>query len=89
MNVMMLNAGYGTYIAASKIKAITNLESVRVKKEIARLRECENASRLIDSTKHKAVKSVIILDDGTHVLCSITPETLVKRLSDLTGGLNE
>lgn len=89
MNILMLNTGYGTYVAASKVKVITNLEPARVKKEIARLRECENSSWLIDSTKHKAVKAVIILDDGTHVLCSITPETLVKRLSNLTGGSNE
>ncbi len=88
MNIPMLNTGYGTYISADKIKAITGFDSARVKKEVGRLRET-NGALLIDSTKHKTIKSVVILDDGTHVLCSISQETLVRRLSNITGGNNE
>ena len=88
MSIPMLNTGYGTYVSALKVKAITGFDTVRVKKEVGRLRELDGAL-LIDSTRHKTVKSVIILDDGTHVLCSISQETLIKRLSNITGGENE
>lgn len=88
MNIPMLNTGYGTYISAHKVKAITGFDSIRVKKEVARLRET-NGALLIDSTKHKAIKSVIIMEDGTHVLCSLSQEALIRRLSNITGGSDE
>ena len=88
MNIFMLNTGYGTDIPIHKIKAVTGFDSVRNKKEVARLKETSNPL-LIDSTKHKPIKTVIILDDGTHVLCSMSQEALIRRLSHITGGNNE
>ena len=89
MNYSMLNTGNGTFVIARKVNVITKFDVVRIKKEIAKLRDGENSAKLIDATRHKAVKSVIIMENGTHILSNLTPETLVKRLADLTGGENE
>ena len=89
MNYSMLNTCNGTFVIARKVNVITKFDAVRIKKEIAKLRDGENSAKLIDATRHKAVKSVIIMENGTHILSNLTPETLVKRLADLTGGENE
>ncbi len=89
MNYRMLSVGNNTYVYAEKIAVITKFETAKIKKEIAGLREGENSSMLIDATKHKTVKSVIVLENGTHILSNLSPETLAKRLDALTGGENE
>ena len=89
MNYAMLCVGNSTYILAVKVAVIIKFKSVRIKKEITGLREGESVGRLVDATKHKAIKSVVILENGTCVLSNLIPETLVKRLADLTEGDNE
>lgn len=89
MNYRMLAVGNSNYVFAEKVAVITKFESARIKKEIAGLREGENSSKLIDASKHKTIKSVVVLENGTHILSNLTPETLVKRLADLSGGENE
>lgn len=84
----MLNTGNGTFVFAGKVNVITKFDSTRIKKEVAKLRDGEYSGKLIDATRHKAVKSVIVMENGTHILCSLSPETLVKRLAEITGGNN-
>jgi len=84
----MLNIGNGTFVAANKVNVVVKFDSVRIKKEVGRLRDGEESSKLIDASKHKTVKSVIIMDNGTHALSNLSPETLVKRLAEL-GGTDE
>lgn len=89
MSYEMLNVGNGSFAFARKVNVITRYDYAKIKKEVSLLREGTNSSKLIDASKRKTVKSVIILDDGTHILSTISPETLVKRLSELTGGKDE
>lgn len=89
MNYRMLPVGNSTYVSVEKIVAIVKFDSVKIKKEIATLRESENSYKLIDSTKRKQVKAVLILENGTHILSCLLPETLVKKLSGLKGDYNE
>ena len=86
MNLSMLNIGNGTVLMAAKVNAIVKFDSVRIKKEVSRLRESEDNGKLIDATKHKAIKSVIIMDNGIYALSNLTSDTLVKRLAELMGG---
>ena len=89
MNYRMLAVGNSTYASAEKVAVITKFESAKIKKEIAGLRARDiNSGKLIDASKHKAVKAVVVLENGTHILSNLTPETLVRRLADLTGGEN-
>ncbi len=85
MNYRMLAVGNSTYVSAEKIVAIVKFDSVKIKKEIAALRESDNSYKLIDATKRKQVKAVLILENGTHILSGLLPETLVKKLANLRG----
>ena len=87
MNFKMLNVGNGTFARADEVNVITRFDYVKIKKEIARLRD--NSDKLIDATKRKPVKSVLILMNGTHVLSMLSAETLAKRMSELNGGNDE
>lgn len=89
MKYSLFNVGNGTYTYAEKVAVVTKFDSVKIKKEIANLRDSDNSSKLIDASRHKTVKTVIILDNGMHILSSINSDTLLKRLTDYTGGENE
>lgn len=89
MRYSMLNIGNGTFVTAKKINAITKFDSAKIRKEVAKLRDGDDGSKLVDASKHKVVKAVVIMENGTHVLSNLTPETLVRRLGELTGGQDE
>ena len=85
----MVAVGNNTFVFADKIVVITGYESSKMKKEVLALRESEHSGKLIDASKHKAVKAVVILENGTHILSTLSPETLVRRFEGLMGGYNE
>ena len=78
--MIMFNLGYGYYIPLKKIKAVLQYDSVRIKREVQQLKESEEPGRLFDVTKRKAIKTVIIMDDDTYVLCNVSPETIIRRI---------
>lgn len=78
----MLNCGFSSYIHMNKIKSVVPYESNRIKKEIQQLRDEDRPGRLLDLTKKKAVKTVLILDDDTYVLSNVSVETIIKRLRE-------
>lgn len=86
MAVKMLNTGFGTYIAAHRVKAMVKYETAKIKKDIARLKENAVSGTFLDCTRHNTAKTVIILDDNTHVLCAIGIETMVKRIEERRDG---
>lgn len=89
MNYKMLGVGNNTYVFARKITIISNYDAVKTKKDVAILRESGQSGMLVDASKHKTVRSVVVLDNGTHILSNLSPETLVKRLEDMIGGNDE
>ncbi len=78
----MFSLGYGYYIPLVKIKAVLPYDSVRIKKEVQQLKESEEPGKLFDVTKRKAIKTVIIMDDETYVLCNVSPETIIRRIRE-------
>lgn len=86
MNYKMVAVGNNTFVFADKIVVITNYESAKIKKEVAAMRE---SGKLIDASKHKTVKAVVILENGTYILSNLFPETLVRRFEGLMGGSDE
>lgn len=75
----MLSIGHENYVSKKKVSGIYNINSnpIRTLVHIARTKEL-----LIDATKGKATKSVIVLSDGYVILSSISPKTLaVERFS--------
>lgn len=86
MATKMLNTGFGTYIAVHRVKAMMKYETAKIKKDIARLKESDVPGSLLDCTRHNTAKTVIILDDNTHVLCAIGIETMLKRIEERRDG---
>lgn len=83
---MLMNLGFDHYVPVDKIKAILPCESARIKKDINALKDSAGTGKLIDATKHKPSKTVVILDDGTFIICTYTAETLARRYKDVQGG---
>jgi regulator of extracellular matrix RemA (YlzA/DUF370 family) len=84
--MILFQLGFDHYVPIEKIKVILPYESTRVKKDIIALREEAGTGKLIDATKHKPIKTVVVLDDGTFILCTYTAETLAKRYKETQGG---
>ena len=53
MNFDMLNVGNGTFVRADEVNVITRFDYVKIKKEVARLKDGDNSEKLIDATKRK------------------------------------
>ncbi len=81
----MINLGYDTYVPVEKIKAVMPYESARIHKEVARLRDSEDIGRIIDASRRKTIKSVIILDDGCYIICMFSTATIIKRINEIGG----
>ena len=74
--------GSKTWVPLSRIKAIVPYESTRIRKEVQNLRDAEQPGRLLDLAKRKAVKTVVILDDDSYVLCNVTSDTIINRIGE-------
>lgn len=74
----MLSVGHGNYVAKHKISGIYYINSNPIKDIVssARIKEI-----LIDATRGKATKSVVVLSDGYVILSSIAAKTLAERFS--------
>ena len=49
MNFDMLNVGNGTFVRADEVNVITRFDYVKIKKEVARLKDGDNSEKLIDA----------------------------------------
>lgn len=75
----MLSVGHENYVSKDKVSVILNINSNPIKNLVSAARTKE---LLIDATKGKATKSVIVLSDGYVILSSISTKTLaVERFS--------
>lgn len=81
MDFSMVLVGFENYIPTSRITGIYAFTSSRLKQEVANRRKKPDVytAPLFDCTKGRTIKSVITLDDGTYVLSSVSPSTLIKR----------
>jgi hypothetical protein len=74
----LINVGFGNVVAAQRIVAIVSPESAPMK----RLREEAGSNgRLIDATRGRKTRSIIITDSNHVVLSPIQPETVAERMT--------
>ncbi|MGI6075611.1 MAG: DUF370 domain-containing protein [Pyramidobacter sp.] len=75
----LVHIGFGNMIVAERIVAIIQPASSPVK----RLKEDARAvGRLIDATKGRKTRAIIITDSNHVLLSAIQPETIVNRISE-------
>ena len=75
----LVHVGFGNMIVAERIVAIIQPASSPVK----RLKEgARAAGRLIDATKGRKTRAIIVTDSNHVLLSAIQPETIVNRISE-------
>ena len=74
----MLNIGPGSFVRVSRIIGIFDGASLPMKRWREKALE---QHRLVDATKGKKMKSLILTDSNHVILSSILPQTLQERLS--------
>ena len=75
----LVHVGFGNMFVAERIVAIIQPASSPVK----RLKEeARAAGRLIDATKGRKTRAIIVTDSNHVLLSAIQPETIVNRISE-------
>ena len=75
----LVNIGFGSMIAASRILAIMDPDSAPIKRVVA---EAKERGMLIDASYGRKTKAVILMDTDHVILSALTPDTLNARWMD-------
>lgn len=79
---IFLNIGFGNVVASGRVISVVNPGSSPIKK----LRtEAKTRGKLIDATEGRKTRSIIITDSDHIILSAIQSETIIQRLSEVTG----
>ena len=78
MPVEVITVGFGNFISAQRVVAVTRAGSAPVKRMIdAAVKE----GRLVDATNGRRTRAVIVTDSNHVVLSHLNPQTIGERLS--------
>ena len=72
----LINIGFGSMIAASRLLAIVAPDSAPIKRVI---QEARDRGMLIDASYGHKTKSVILMDTDHVILSALTPEAVCAR----------
>ena len=72
----LINIGFGSMIAASRLLAIVSPDSAPVKRVV---QEAKERGMLIDASYGRKTRSVILMDTDHVILSAMTPEELAQQ----------
>ena len=72
----LINIGFGSMVAASRLLAIVAPDSAPIKRVVQEARE---RGMLIDASYGRKTRSVILMDTDHVILSAMTPEELMKQ----------
>ena len=75
----LMNIGFGSMVAASRLLAIVSPDSAPVKRVV---QEAKERGMLIDASYGHKTKAVILMDTDHVILSALEPETLSNRWAD-------
>ena len=75
----LINIGFGSMLAASRILAIMDPDSAPIKRVI---QEARDRAMLIDASYGHKTRAVILMDTDHVILSGLTPEVLSERWLD-------
>ena len=75
----LINIGFGSMVAASRLLAIVSPDSAPVKRVV---QEARDRGMLIDASYGRKTKTVILMDTDHVILSALTPETLNTRWTE-------
>lgn len=78
----LVNVGFGNIVVASRVVAVVSPNSAPIRKlrEVARQR-----GKLIDASRGRKTRAIIITDSDHVILSAVQPETLAQRLAEDEG----
>ena len=79
--MQLINIGFGSLVAASRILAIVEPDSAPIKRVI---QEARDRGMLIDASYGRKTQSVILMDTDHVILSAQTPEALGNRWTEQT-----
>ena len=72
----LINIGFGSMVAASRVLAVVAPDSAPIKRVI---QEARDRAMLIDASYGHKTKAVILMDTDHVILSALTPETIQAR----------
>ena len=75
---MMINVGFGNYVAAARIVTVAGPDSAPMKRLV---QDAKDAGIAVDVTCGRKTQSVILTDSGHVVLSALAPRSVTRRLS--------
>lgn len=74
----LINIGFGSMIAASRLLAVVTPDSAPIKRLV---QEARDRGMLIDASYGHKTKTVLLMDTDHVILSAISPETIAGRAS--------
>ena len=74
----LINIGFGSMIAASRLLAIVAPDSAPIKRVV---QEARDRAMLIDASYGRKTKAVILMDTDHVILSALTPEIIAGRFA--------
>jgi regulator of extracellular matrix RemA (YlzA/DUF370 family) len=75
----LINIGFGSMVAASRLLAIVAPDSAPIKRVI---QEARDRGMLIDASYGRKTKAVLLMDTDHVILSAISPETIAIRWNE-------
>ena len=75
----LINIGFGNYVTADRVVAVTSYESSPIKRMV---RDARDAGKVVDATCGRKICAVLVTDTDTLVLSALQPETVAGRLEE-------
>ena len=75
----LINIGFGSMVAASRLLAVIAPDSAPIKREV---QEARDRGMLIDASFGRKTKAVLLMDTDHVILSALTPETISARWMD-------
>lgn len=75
----IINIGFGSMVAASRVLAVVDPDSAPIKRVVQEARE---RAMLIDASYGRKTKSVILMDTDHVILSALTTDVIFQRWSD-------
>ena len=75
----LINIGFGSMVAAMRVRAIMDPDSAPIKRVV---QEARDRGMLIDASYGRKTKTVILMDTDHVILSALTPESLSARWMD-------
>lgn len=78
----LINIGFGSMIAGSRILSILDPDSAPIKRVVQEARE---RGMLIDASYGRKTQAVILMDTDHVILSAMTPDVIAERWNENTG----